>query len=192
MPTYQRGNFSIKLNFEPLDGELAESDRQLAWKVYLQIANCQAVRGYESRDGADLLDRQRMPQSCAEIRSLSRQLLEIAQQFPTGRLAPNHDDLATFLAQLLEVVLNPFLYTWDFNDQRDTKQPSPTADADSLTNHRLAEELKNDWASVRCFFRDLMGELVEKYGFVCLQSTLPQHVRATWCEQATRVASESD
>ena len=31
MPTFQRGNFSIKLGFEPMDGELAETDRQPAW-----------------------------------------------------------------------------------------------------------------------------------------------------------------
>ncbi len=192
MPTFQRGNFSIQLEFDPLDGELAEMDRQLAWKAYLQIANCQAVRGYESIDGADLLDQQRMPHSCTAIRVLSRQLLEIAQQFPAGRSAPKQSNLGTLMAQILEVVLNPFLYTWDVNLRLDADPPAPVADSGSDQLVSLAETWKDDLASLRGFFRDLMSEFVEKYEFVCLQATLPKHVRFTWCKQATQVASQSD
>ncbi len=189
MPTYQRGNFSIQLEFQPRVGPLAKSDRQLAWRTYLQIANCHAVRRGQSGDAADGADCQSMPQSFAEIKSLSSQLLEIAQQYPMDEPTTDHDDLPTLLAQILEVVLNPLTQAWAAAFERDGGPSSP---ATSDANQKYNDELQDDWASVRRFFSELMDELVQKYGFVCLQSSLPNHIRIAWREQAARIASGSD
>jgi len=188
MPTYQRGNFSIQLEFQPRVGPLAKPDRQLAWRTYLQIANCHAVRGGQSPEAAEQLDWQSLPQSIAEIKSLSRQLLEIAQQYPMDEPSKDHDDLPTLLAQILEVVLNPLIQAWAPAFELDG---GPSSAAASNAGQKYNDDLKQDWTSLRRFFSDLMDELVQKYGFVCLQSTLPKHIRIAWREQAARIASGS-
>lgn len=94
MARFQLHDCSINLRLEPLAGELAAADRQLAWRLYLALATRPALRDEE------------MPE--VEVKALVEALRTVLEDWPAARIeAPRPEHLGFVAVTIIETILLP-------------------------------------------------------------------------------------
>ena len=94
MPRFQLNDCSMNLVIEPLSGELAPADRQLAWQIYLALATRCALR------------EEQMPER--ELRDLVDALQTMLGYWPAARIeAPRPGQLGFLIVTVIEMILLP-------------------------------------------------------------------------------------
>ena len=185
---FERGSFSVSLRFEPLQGELAEADRQCAWEFYLEVVARLALCGRLGADGVeDSFEGELFYESLDSVRVFAEEALAIARRYPVGKIDPERKDhLGVFMARVVELAIRPFLEKWQPRFQHWWKRSlNGSGDPFALQEgYPHVGPLKKDWACIRRLCRAVAAMLQESYGFAALRDAVPPHVRNDWSEES--------
>lgn len=172
---------SLELGFTPVEGELRDLDRQLAWELFVHLSTRISLRGTVDAEGEDRFRGEVLAESFGDIVLFLELLRDLATRYPAGRVEPGVNHLGAFMTQVSEVAFRPLLLRWKAEFDHWWRENKANGEPFAIQNNfPFLDEMLDDWIAVRRFSRAVLQELAASYGFFDLTAQLPAVRTQLW------------
>jgi len=185
MASFKLADLRISFGFSPLSGAARSEDRQCGWEFYTELVTRAAARGVSYKESAEDFAGEPLWDELVDLEGLAAELRSLICRYPVGRLeAAATDHLGLFMAQLLELVVRPFLQKWKTRFEvwcaSEGEGRLPAFSEERQQGFADREAMCRDWGSVRLCLREAATEVAAAYGFPNLLTSMPQGLREAW------------
>jgi hypothetical protein len=172
---------SLELGFQPVEGDLAQLDRQFGWELYTQISTRVALRGTVDSTGEDRFRGEILTESLEEVTAFLEVMRDLIARYPAGRVEADRYHLGAFMIQMTEVVIRPLIQRWKIELDYWWHENRALGEPFSIQNNFPSlDELLDDWIAVRQFCRAVLRDLASAYGFSDVVTQLPAARAQVW------------